>query len=511
MNKTILKNAQWNYLRILIRMVTGVFTFRMLFQYLPDAAFGFWAFLWSILAWSVLMDLGMALTVQKQVATTLVDEDWLKLNQVIATAFWIYCFLGIVFIAVAWFISHPFLNVMKVAPEDYDEFWKVFMIFAGGMAVNFPANIFPEILRGAQRLDLQNRSVIFGSLLNLLLVWWGTNHQWPFSWVMFAAVSTLIGPNIWLVITCKKLLPNLNFGLKYLSGKNLKPILSFSFQAYVILLTYTLMTKTDQFFIGSMISLSAVAIYQPGAKLAEIFGALSRQLADAMQPAAASLFAKGEPKALQTFLLEGMRLSVLLATPMYLIFAAYAETIIGLITGLKSIPPSSYWTAQLLCLWAFSLLVTHNVYKRIAVMSGKEGVLSRLGIVECGLNLLLTVMLLKTWKRPEGAALATLISTWIIGWGILWKMAAKQAGIRIWQLTRIVIFNNFLGCVPMVTILMISRGIWTDRSQWNNWMTGIELLLVLLVGIVGVYRISLTEQGRGRVENLFNKLRAKMG
>lgn len=508
MNKTILKNTQWNYLRIMVRMVTGVFTFRMLYQYLPESSFGFWAFLWSILAWSVLMDLGMALTVQKQVATSVVKKDWEKMNQVIASAFWIYCSLGLLLLLVGWLIAHPFLRSMNVPTEDQSEFWKVFMIFICGMAIQFPVGIFPEILRGMQRLDLQNRSVIAGSVLNLGLVWWGTHHGWAFSSIMLAAVATLLGPNLWLVITCKQQLPQLRLGLGYLSRNNLKPILSFSFQAYLILLTYTLMTKTDQFFIGSILSLSAVAVYQPGAKLAEIFGALSRQLADAIQPAAASLHAKGDPAAIQSLLLNGMRISVLLAAPMYLMFAAYTQTVIGWITGLTSIPPASYWTAQILCLWAFSLLVTHNVFKRIAVMCGHERMLTRLGMIECILNLLLTIVLLKTWKRVEGAALATLASTWIIGWGVLWRLAAKEAGVSLRQLTHHVILRNFVGCIPMISYIAITRGCWPDRIEWPFWITGIDMILALMAGAIGVYHFALRPSDRDKVKSKFRRAKA---
>ena len=508
MNKTILKNTQWNYLRILVRMVTGVFTFRMLFQYLPGDSFGFWAFLWSILAWSVLMDLGMALTVQKQVATAIINKDWHKMNQVIATAFWIYCAIGLVVVLLGWVIAHPFLSSMNVDAADRGEFWLVFMIFIAGMAVNFPAGIFPEILRGMQRLDLQNRSVIVGSVLNLGMVWWGTHHSWTFSSIMLAAVATLLGPNLWLVVVCKRQLPSLRLGLDYLSRENLKPILSFSFQAYLILLTYTLMTKTDQFFIGSILSLSAVAIYQPGAKLAEIFGALSRQLADAMQPAAASLYAKGDPKAIQSLLLNGMRISVLLAAPMYLMFAVYTETVIGWITGLKSIPTSSFWTAQILCLWAFSLLITHNVFKRIAVMCGHERLLTRLGIIECVLNLVLTVVLLKTWKRVEGAALATLASTWLIGWGVLWKLAAREAGVSVWHLTKHVILQNFVGVLPMIAYAAVTQWLWPHRLEWAIWLTGLDMLLAMVAGGMGIYLFALTPNERSKIDKRLGRAKA---
>jgi O-antigen/teichoic acid export membrane protein len=505
MNKTILKNTQWNYFRILVRMVTGVFTFRMLFQYLPDNSFGFWAFLWSILAWSVLMDLGMALTVQKQVATAVVDKDWRKMNQVIASAFWIYCAIGCALVLIGWLIAHPFLSSMNVELADRGEFWKVFMIFVAGMAINFPAGIFPEILRGMQKLDLQNRSVIVGSVLNLGFVWWGTHHNWSFSSIMLAAVATLLGPNIWLIVVCKQQLPELNLGLRYLSRENLKPILSFSFQAYLILLTYTLMTKTDQFFIGSILSLSAIAVYQPGAKLAEIFGALSRQLADALQPAAASLYAKGDPKAIQSLLLSGMRISVLLAAPMYLMFAAYTETVIGWITGLKSIPESSFWTAQILCLWAFSLLITHNVFKRIAVMCGHERLLTRLGIIECILNLVLTIVLLKIWKRVEGAALATLISTWFVGWGVLWRLAAREAGVSVWQLTHHVLVRNLFGVLPMIIYVITTHFLWPNRQEWVIWYSGLDMIFAMLAGGIGIYFFALSPEERIKIDKRFGR------
>lgn len=456
------------------------------------------------------MDLGMALTVQKQVATSSVNKDWGKMNQVIATAFWLYCGIGLVFLLAGWLIADPFLEAMNVKAADRGEFWKVFMIFIAGMAINFPAGIFPEILRGIQKMDLQNRSVIVGSILNLGFVWWGTHHDWAFSSVMLAAVVTLIGPNIWLVVVCKQQLPTLQLGLGHLSKENLKPILSFSFQAYLILLTYTLMTKTDQFFIGSILSLSAVAVYQPGAKLAEIFGALSKPLADAMQPAAAALYAKEDPSALLSLLLNGMRMSVLLAAPMYVMFVAYADTVIGWITGLESIPPSSYWTAQILSLWAFSFLITHNVFKCVAMMCGHERLITRMGIIECALNLLLTIVLLKTLKRVECAAIATLACTWVIGWGVLWRLAAKKARVSVWHLTKHVIIQNFFGVLPMIFYVAITQWIWSNRQEWSIWLTGADMLIAMLIGGVGIYLFALTAKERSKIDERIGRKKTNL-
>ncbi len=92
----------------------------------------------------------------------------------------------------------------------------------------------------------------------------------------------------------------------------------FSLFAYVITVSNMLLAKSDQLVIGTALTVSAIAIYQAGAKIAEMFGVFAQQLPSVFSPVAAHMHAKGDKDFLRSLLINGTRVAVMIATPAYL-------------------------------------------------------------------------------------------------------------------------------------------------------------------------------------------------
>ena len=53
------------YVSLVTRMVLGLVLFRVMFETFTDAQFGFWALLWSLFGYGILLDFGFGFTAQK--------------------------------------------------------------------------------------------------------------------------------------------------------------------------------------------------------------------------------------------------------------------------------------------------------------------------------------------------------------------------------------------------------------------------------------------------------------
>ena len=109
--RNIWRNAASNYLCLGLRLVLGMLLFRMLYRQLTREEFGFWALLWSVFGYGVLLDFGFGFTAQKRVAELSVRQEWDKLSQVLSTIFFSYVGIAAVIIVMGLFGSGLIIRV----------------------------------------------------------------------------------------------------------------------------------------------------------------------------------------------------------------------------------------------------------------------------------------------------------------------------------------------------------------------------------------------------------------
>src|SRR4051812_36433540 len=101
--RNIWRNSISNYVCTFIRMAAGLLMFRMLYQHLTHEEFGFWALLWSVFGYGILLDFGFGFTAEKRVAELSVHQEWDRLSSILSTIFFLYLGVGLVIIATIFF------------------------------------------------------------------------------------------------------------------------------------------------------------------------------------------------------------------------------------------------------------------------------------------------------------------------------------------------------------------------------------------------------------------------
>ena len=515
--KNVVNSAVSNYVRIVVRMGLGLATFRLLYQGLNSVPeqFGFWSLLWAVFGYGILLDFGFGYSAQKRVAELSVQQDWPQLSRVLSTIFFFYLGMATVAVTLGVIFSGPMIDLFKVSAAHREEYRLIMIIFLGGIGISFPFGIFPEVLQGQQRIMMSNNLSMLGTIANFFavacVVWFKLSFMTLvvlslactfFPYLLAAKIALDHMPGV-------KLRPNLfSFHTMFDTGK-------FSLFAYANTLSNVIRNKTDQPVISTILGVAAITPYQAGSKVGEMFGMLTRQIADVLSPTAAHLHAKGEAAALREMMLNGMRFSILAATPLFVVTEFYMDGIIRLLTGVKHPTAPMLWAGELLVFWYYSLVLTHWVFKNMFMMAGQEKKMMMQGVTEAAVNLVLSIGLTIWLKRVFGVewgilgvALGSVVPTFVFGWGFIWGWAAHEASLTRWQLFVTAVWPAWRGCLPMVVLAVALR-------LQPFWASGHNLLLMLLesslvaaAGALGIWRFTFNQRER---ENYAGKIRRKFG
>lgn len=419
------------YLGVVTRILLGLILFRTMFQQFSGAQFGFWSLLWSLFGYGILLDFGFGFTAQKAVAEKTATGDMIGLSRLLATILWTFIGMAVLLLVVFLVMRDPFMARMGVLPADREEFGKAYAVFFVGLAIMFPLGLFPEILRGLQRIDLANWTFSVTTVVNFILLFWGLNAHWSMAALMCVSVGTSILPNTVAAYFAIRRLPGVSLSPKWFEWRAVKAQMGFSITAYLITFSNMLMSKSDQLVISLTLGVAFVAVYQAGFKMGEMLGMFSVQLQQVLSPAAAAMHAKGDESGLRNLLLRSSRLSFLLVTPAYLLSAVYLEPLIRLLTGMASVPRDTWWIGQALLFAIYSSQITNSCSKRVLMMCGEEKTLLRISIVEASVNVVLSVILAYR-MGVLGVALGTMIPTTLIGWFWVVPVTIRRLKLPLW-------------------------------------------------------------------------------
>ena len=503
--KNVVKSTISGYVRTLARMVLGLVTFRLLYQGLNAEEFGFWSLLWAIFGYGILLDFGFGYAAQKRVAELSVKKDWDQLSRVLSSIVGFYCLSAAVAVAIGVVCSGPLVDLFKVSAANREHFRVVLMVFLAGIGVAFPLGVFPEILQGQQRIVLANNLSLATTLANFVCVVLVFQMKLGFLTLVILALSCVVAPYLLAAWLALRHMPGVRLRPGLFSKQALFQTGKFSVFAYLNMMGNVLRNKADQPVISAILGVAAVTPYQAGGKIGDMFGQLTKQIADVLSPTAAHLHAKGDVAGLREMLIGGMRFSILGATPLYILSAAYMEGLIRILTGVKQATPAMWWVGQLLLFWYYSLVLTHWVFKRMFLMAGQERRMMWQGVSEAGVNLALSIILTIVLQSMIGVALGSVIPTVLFGWGVLWGWAAKEAALSRWALFCRVVVPAWRGCLPMIALAAAFRyqPFWASGS--NAFLVILEGAVVGGVGLIGIWFLTFTPADREKFAGKFLK------
>ncbi len=503
--RTLVRNALSNYVRTAVAMVVGLVTFRLLYQHFSHEEFGFWSLLWSVFGYGILLDFGFGFAAQKKVAELSVKQDWSELSRVLSSILVFYVGIAIL-IALSVFFASPWLiQWFGVSAARAEEFRLVMVVFFVGIGLSFPMGIFPEILRGQQRISLANTIITVAILARLILIILALWLDWSFLTIMLIALGSTLAPDALAGFFALQKLPHVRVRPSLFAYSSMSDTVKFSLFAYLGTATNLVLAKTDQIVITTTLGVAAIALYQAGAKVGEMFRDFTKQVQDTLSPAAAHLHADGNHSALRELLVQGTRWSVMIATPLYVLSAFYLDELLHLLTGDPSLSPETWLVGQVLLFWYYTSILTHSVSKRVLMMTGHERKLMWLGVGEAIANLVVSITLVHYWKSVAAVAVGSLIPTLWFGWIHLWPWMARESGETILSLFKKVVLPAWIASLPALIALIGFKSIVIAPSAQATAAMFVEGALAGLIALIGVWRFGLNQHERSRLAAKFRR------
>jgi len=288
--KRLARNTFFNLFGYGIPLIAAVFTIPIIIRGLGTDRFGILTLAWVLIGYLGLFDMGLGRALTKLVAEKLGSNLTSDIPSLIWTALLVMGFIGIV-VAAAACVVLPWMawNLLKIPPHLSQEAKTAFLLLALFVPIIIISVGFRGVLDAYQRFDLTNAVRIplglFTFVAPLLVM--------PFSISLVPLLVVLMAGRL------AAMLVQLGFCLRTIPGLRKKMTVNPSTVGYLFKfggwMTVTniispLMMYLDRFFIGTMISVAAVAYYAtPGEVITKLL-LISGSLMGVLFPAFSSTF-----------------------------------------------------------------------------------------------------------------------------------------------------------------------------------------------------------------------------
>jgi len=467
--KRLVKNTVSNYLSTVVKIASSIFLTYFLVNGLGKEFYGFWALLWSVFVYSLLLDLGFGKAVEKYCAEASFSGNMERFNSILSTIIFGYCIVALVIITIGFGASFYLDKIFTLNDGDYVAnivyYRKVFLLFTLGIAMVFPTGVFPTILLGLQRSYLRNYVIVANKLIEVVGVWYIFHAGYSLMTLIIFTTSINLLSNFIMAIMAFCFMPGLKIRFRYIKLNTLKYIADFSFYTYLLTICDLIIFQTDRVVLGVMVGMSSVAIYQIATKIPQLISIASTQFQTNLAPIAAILHKSGDKEKLQQTLFDSTRITVFICTGVFTVFIPLVRPI--LYRWLKITDDITISLSYILITSMFMLIIFRDTAKHFLLMTGYHRLLTKIAIAEAISNLALSIIFIKL-LGVVGVAWGTLVPNAIISIMIIFPLAAKHSGISTFSYLLKVYLPVILFAAP-ITLLIIFATHAVPMYKWTFW------------------------------------------
>ena len=307
---TVARNVSTRYLAIGVEAVLGLVVLPFNIAHLGQSAYGLWMLTASITAYFSVLDLGYSGALVKFVAQYRAKHDYEALNDILSTTFVVFATFGavtyLVAIGIAIFLGHIF----HLSPEQLHTGRMVLLIISLGVATGTAFNVFGGVINGFQRYDLNNvvgaASSVVTAAVNVAVLAAG------YGLVELVAATTTVRLLTYLIYRANayRVFPGLRIRLSSFRRERLREVTLFSVYMLVIDCANKMNYSLDAIVIGGFLSMSAVAVWTVGQRVAEMTQRLTNQLNDVLFPTVVDNSTAARKTRLRTIFIQGTSLSL---------------------------------------------------------------------------------------------------------------------------------------------------------------------------------------------------------
>lgn len=447
------KNVSATWLGLLVHLVVGFFLSPFILHRLGDDAFSVWVLVFSLTGYYGILDLGVRSSVIRYVAKFAATEDEEKLGRFLSTSVAFYAVVSLVVLLLTGVGFFHLQSIFKI-PFGVLRSARVLFALAGVcVALSFPLSVFAAVLEGLQKFSWLHLSQIGVTLLRgLLIVIFLTRGGGLVAVGSITVGMSLLGYLIFMWMAFRAFPLRLN--ARYVDYASFRQMLSYGAFAFVILVAEKLRFQSDPILIGALLSSTAVTYFSIGSKLVEYSTSVVRSMAVVFTPMSSHLHAAGDVARLRQTLVMGNRACALIIFPLCAILVILGRSIIEVWVGTEYL--SSYAVLVILAV-PKAIYLAQSTSTKILLGIGRHRTLATVLLLEGGINLVLSILLLRHFGIV-GVALGTAIPLTLTSLLFLPRHVCRELEIPVRTFLSQAYMLPVSLCVPLVgTLLLMGR------------------------------------------------------
>lgn len=400
--RTLAKNTILNLIGMMVPMVVGLVAIPILIKHLGTDRFGIITIVWMLIGYFSLFDMGLGRALTQLVSEKLGKNELEDIPAIFWTSLAIMLVFAIVGSLCIGLVVSPLIHgILKVPIALQSETVTALHIMVFSIPFVILSAALVGFLTAYHRFDIINAIRIPMGIFNFvapLIVLLFTRS------LVFIILSLVVLRIVLFLIQlycCLHIAPGLRTKLLF-KRSIIKPLLKFGGWMTVSNIVSPLMMYFDRFFIGSILSVTAVAYYTTPYELITKLLVIPGALISVLFPSFASIYSHDVAHATR---LLGRTINYLLIClfPIVLIIVTFASSGLSLWLG-DTFASNSYRVLQWLAIGVFLNSLAQVPFAFLQGI-GKPEITSKLHLMELGLYLPL-LWYLVSWKGIEGAAIA---------------------------------------------------------------------------------------------------------
>lgn len=468
--RNVTRSIASNWAGLAINIAISFFLSPFVVNKLGSVYYGIWAVAMQFTGYLYLLDFGVRESVIRYTSKYTARGQQTRLSHVLTTALLTYVpITALCLVAVgvcAWAAPYAF----DIERQHWAEArWAI--VFVGlTIAQTFLLNVFVGILHGLNRFDVANVlntafAVVRAGLVVLLLSKGG-------GLVALAAIQFGVSLASGLISAAYalRLLRRAGMGWRFgiPDARRFRALSSrvFGYGFYVLLnnLGQKLIFTSDVIVIGLLLPIASVTPYAIATSLIEYLRSLFMATAQVFNPVASHLHATRQSADVESVLVGGAKLTVIVTLPIALTLAILGRDFVGLWMGEQYADPAG----QVLLVLALLQIVSAPHYVIAFVLYGisKHRTMAFVRAAEASVNIALSIVLAKT-MGIVGVAIALATAHGVSALFVIPTLARRFAGVSMSSYYLGAFGGPLMAAVPFIVATFALRAYWPAGSLWE--------------------------------------------
>jgi O-antigen/teichoic acid export membrane protein len=442
------KNVTATWLGLVVHAVVGFFLSPFILHRLGDEAFSLWVLVFALTGYYGLLDLGIRSSIVKYTAKFIAVNDVEQLSRYLSTsvAFFAFIALGI---GLTTIVGSFYLNLLFRVPVALRGSARILFLLAGAsVGVTFPLSVFAGVLEGLQKFAWLQLSQIGITLFRAVLIVVALTNGGGL--VAIGTITVAINLLTYLIFTGMAIqaLP-VRLRIAHVERTALREMVSYGIFACAILAAERLRFQSDALVIGAFLSSTAVTLFSIGSRLVDYSSYAVRSMSQIFTPMSSHFHETGDRVRLQRTFVAGNRACAFIIFPLCVTLVILGKPIIESWVGARYL--ASYSVLVLLVV-PRSLYLAQSTSIKILLGMSRHRVLASVLLLEGGMNLLLSLLLVRRFGIV-GVALGTAIPLTCTSMFFLPQHLCRILSLPLGAFFRRAYLLPLTLCAPMATVL----------------------------------------------------------